>query len=1020
MIRIVLLLFFVAVTSNVLAQTKAQVRKAERLFKDRGEIHFWLRLKKASDQQEVTRVISIDHQHGDTVWAFANKRGLLRLFELGYSRIHLLSTPAEEYQKQSRQKSGTGGQSTQVFDAYPTYPQYEQSMQDFETQYPALCKRVVLGTLPSGRKIIALKISDNVNTNEQEPRFLYTSSMHGDETAGYPLMLKLADLLLSGYPNNPRIQNLVSNCEIWINPLANPDGTYRSGNNSVSGATRFNSANIDLNRNYPDPQDGPHPDGEAYQPETKIFMALADSLDFSMSANFHGGAEVANFPWDTWQRRNADESWWVQECVKFADSARVNAPANFFNQIFGHPNLPGVTQGFDWYEVNGGRQDYMNWFKGCKELTVELSNVKLIADNQINNHWNYYRESLLGFMEASLRGFRGTVTDQCTGLPVRARIRIPGHDKDSSHVYTYRQRGDYYRPIDAGTWNLEFSAPGYQTVLIPNLVIADGQSVVQNVQLQPISPKATFDVLSSNPCALSVAFQDKSGSASQWTWDFGDGNTSNATNPTHSYAAPGNYVVKLKVSNCAGADSLSLTNPLQIRAALPPVLTGDSSMCGARPHLLQASTSSPLVAWFANSTGGTALDSGSTFTTPPLNTTTTYYAQSINPLPNGKVGALANTIGTGSYFTANTYHYLIFSAAIPFRLNSVQVYANTSGNRTIQLRNAQGTVLQSRVVNIPQGSQRITLNFDVPAGESYQLGLSGGQSNNLYRNNAGAAYPYTYNNWVSITGNSAGNPAIYYFFYDWEVSSQCQSPRLPVRAAVGNAPQPGVSISTTQTSICEGDTLSLNAQLSQATNPLVSWKANGGAVGTGNPFAWPANLVGNVQLSAQVLSGDTCAVLNPANSNLLTINVLPRPQSPVISQSGNFLVAGQSVIWLLNGVPLNTPANDSLLLSESGTYSAILSGSNGCRSLPSNSLSITDVSSQQKNKLLIQVSESQVEVSGWSGGETRFRLLDLQGREIRSGRVSEPMFRISTSGLPAGTYRIRLEGYPEVLSFSLR
>lgn len=1018
MLRFFTLLFCIFFWGSVQGQTKAQIRKADRLFKDRGEIHFWFRLKKASDQQEVTRVVSIDQLRGDTVFAFANKRGLLRLFELGYSRIHLLSTPAEEYRKQTKDKSGSGTHSTQLFDSYPTYTQYEQIMQDFESQYPALCKRVLLGTLPSGRKIMALKISDSVNVREKEPRFLYTSSMHGDETAGYPLMLKLADLLLSSYSSNSRIQNLVSQCEIWINPLANPDGTYRSGNATVSGATRFNSANIDLNRNYPDPQDGPHPDGEAYQPETRIFMALADSLDFSMAANFHGGAEVANFPWDTWQRRNADESWWIQECVKFADSARANAPGNFFNQNFGYPNLPGVTQGFDWYEVNGGRQDYMNWFKGCKELTVELSNVKLIADNQINNHWNYYRESLLGFMEASLRGFRGTVTDQCTGLPVRARVRIPGHDKDSSHVYSYRQRGDYYRPIDAGTWNLEFSAPGYQTVLISNLTIADGQSVVQNVQLQPLSPKANFEVLSSDPCALSVQFQENSGSASQWIWSFGDGNASTQRNPSHSYAAPGNYLVKLKVSNCAGSDSLTMANPLQIQAALPPVLTGDSSICGARPHQLQASSSSPLVVWYANATGGLPLDSGLTFTTSPLNSSTTYFAQSINPLPPGKAGAVNNAIGTGGYFTANTYHYLIFNASIPFRLRSVLVYANTAGNRTIQVRNSQGVVLQSRVVNIPQGSNRINLNFDIPAGEGFQLGVSGGQSNNLYRNNAGASYPYTYSNWLGITGNSAGNSAIYYFFYDWEISSQCQSPRSPVRAAVGNAPQPGISITASSLSICEGDTLQLNSELTQVSGPLVSWKANGGTIGTGSNLSWPATLTGNVQIAAQVLSSDTCAVLNPASSNPLSVSVLPRPSSPVIFQSGAYLLAGQPVIWYLNGSALSGPANDSLLVSESGTYAAMALGVNGCRSAFSNLLSITGIQSGRGNRLWMRVLENQVEVSGWQGAESKFRLLDLQGRIIQEGSFSNGGFRILTSGLSSGAYRIQVEGHPEVLTFT--
>ena len=80
--------------------------------------------------------------------------------------------------------------------------------------------------------------------------------------------------------------------DIWINPLANPDGCYHGGNSSVSGATRYNANSVDLNRNFADPDDGPHPDGNSYQPETNIFMAFADTMHFTMSANFHGGAEL--------------------------------------------------------------------------------------------------------------------------------------------------------------------------------------------------------------------------------------------------------------------------------------------------------------------------------------------------------------------------------------------------------------------------------------------------------------------------------------------------------------------------------------------------------------------------------------------------------------------------------------------------------------------------------------------------------------------------------------------------------
>ena len=118
----VVVLTIIAFTSR--GQTKAQTKRSERLFKNKGEIHFWFLLKSKSDQKELTRAISIDHVKGDTIWAFVNKRGLLRFYELGYSKINLLETSAEEYQK-SKSKKKKGQASISLFDNYPTYSQYE-------------------------------------------------------------------------------------------------------------------------------------------------------------------------------------------------------------------------------------------------------------------------------------------------------------------------------------------------------------------------------------------------------------------------------------------------------------------------------------------------------------------------------------------------------------------------------------------------------------------------------------------------------------------------------------------------------------------------------------------------------------------------------------------------------------------------------------------------------------------------------------------------------------------------------
>jgi hypothetical protein len=83
-------------------------------------------------------------------------------------------------------------------------------------------------------------------------------------------------------------------------------------------------------------------------------------------------------------------------------------------------------------------------------------------------------------------------------------------------------------------------------------------------------------------------------------------------------------------------------------------------------------------------------------------------------------------------------------------------------------------VLDDTTHNLIQGQQQLTLNFEVPAGNDLQLGISNGNSD-LYRNDAGAIYPYNIGSIMNITGTSAGSPGYYYFYYNIEVEVPCEN-----------------------------------------------------------------------------------------------------------------------------------------------------------------------------------------------------------------------------------------------------
>lgn len=288
--------------------------------------------------------------------------------------------------------------------------------------------------------------------------------------------MHLIDYLLSNYGINAEVTDLVNNMEIYINPLANPDGTYAGGNSSVSGATRGNANGVDLNRNYPDPEDGQHPDGNAWQQETVFFMDYASQRDFVMAANFHGGVEVVNYPWDTWATLHADDNWWQYVSREYADTVHIHAPNGYMNYMNN-----GVTNGFAWYEVAGGRQDYMNYIHHCREITIEISDTKLLPASQLEAHWEYNWRSLILYMKEARYGVHGMITDQVTGLPLVAKVMITGHDIDNSEVYS-NSTGDYHRPVKGGTYTISVSADCYQTQNI-SVTVADHSTVTQNIQM---------------------------------------------------------------------------------------------------------------------------------------------------------------------------------------------------------------------------------------------------------------------------------------------------------------------------------------------------------------------------------------------------------------------------------------------------------------------------------------------------------------------------------------------------------
>jgi hypothetical protein len=457
---ILLALLFVSV-SAMFAQTTQREYIIQMNFENRNEI------------EHISRHVSIDKVEGNTITAYANPRELKVLDSKGYEYKII---PKPDLSNRVINMATTVGEMAN-WDRYPTHSVYVQMMQDFATNYPAICKLDTIGFTTENRPILVVKISDNVNQQEAEPEVFLTSTMHGDETTGWIIHLRLIDYLLSNYGSNAEVDEIVNNMEVWINPAANPDGTYAGGDNDVSGATRSNANGIDYNRNFPDPEDGEHPDGYSWQPETLAMMAFAEEHSFVLSENSHGGAEVVNYPWDTWSDLHADDDWWQRVSHAYADLCQANSPSGYIDGFD-----DGITNGYAWYTVAGGRQDYMNYFHHCREFVLELSDTKLLSSDLLPDYYDYNYQSLINYVKEANYGIQGVVTN-IDGDPIDAEIRISNHDFDNSYVVTDPDVGDYYRPIEPGTYDVIVIAYGYVNKLIPDVTVTEGTATVLNVIL---------------------------------------------------------------------------------------------------------------------------------------------------------------------------------------------------------------------------------------------------------------------------------------------------------------------------------------------------------------------------------------------------------------------------------------------------------------------------------------------------------------------------------------------------------
>jgi hypothetical protein len=438
----------------------------------------YVKITNVSPNQFITlqsRNIDIENiKKKNEVYAYVTKNEYDQLAALGYP-IEAIPDPAKIYADSLWLATRF---SSNPLDAYHTFEELTAELQQYAQQYPEICFLESIGKSLQGRDLWIMKISDNVSIEENEPEFKYISSMHGNEPVGMEMCIYLIHHLVDNYRVDPRITRIVDETEIWIMPLMNPDGYV--------ARQRWNFNGIDLNRNFPDRIRDPFNSPEGREPETQAVMNFSSDHTFILSANFHGGALVVNYPFDgnntgfSVYTACPDDQLFIELCKTYSSH---NLP------LWNSPYFPdGITNGADWYVVYGGMQDWNYVWMACNEVTIELGDDKWPNASLLPSLWEDNRESMLSYIEAIQWGVQGIISDTFTGKPLAATIEV---ERINHKVYSDPDLGDYYRMLLPGAYKFRFSADGYVSQEVDSVVVLQDFITYLDVQL---IPKNSFNI----------------------------------------------------------------------------------------------------------------------------------------------------------------------------------------------------------------------------------------------------------------------------------------------------------------------------------------------------------------------------------------------------------------------------------------------------------------------------------------------------------------------------------------------
>lgn len=466
----------------------------------------------------------------------------------------------------------------------------------------------------------------------------------------------------------------------------------------------------------------------------------------------------------------------------------------------------------------------------------------------------------------------------------------------------------------------------------------DGYSMDNTAPICPTLPPVTdFTASATSVCVgQSVTFTDTSTNIpSAWIWTLPGATPNNSTNqnPIVVYNTPGTYTVTLQAANFNGINTKTVTNMITVTAYPTVTSTTPASRCDAGTVILGATASAGTLSWYANPTGGSAIGTGTSFTTPSIGLTTTYYVETVNASCSSARTAVIATVNTTPTITAttpasrcdagsvtlnatssagNTVWYANPTGGTALATTNNFVTPSISGTTTYYVEATTGSCTSPRTAVIATVNTTPVITSTTPAtrcdsGTLTLTAVANSGTLNWYSVPTGGTSLATGTSFVtpSLSGTTT--------YYVDASNTSCTSARIAVTATVNATP----TVTGTANSRCDAGTVNLSAS---ATAGTISWYANasgGLALGTGTSFTTPSISI-TTTYYAEAVNGTCTSTRIPV---IATVNT-----SPTITSTTPATICGGDTFTISAAASAGTlawynVASGGLVQGTGGTYS---------------------------------------------------------------------------------------------------